>query len=70
MDYRNYIESRPEVLLGKPVFKNTRISVDLILERFAQGATVSDLLEAYPSLSTDAIKEVHNQFTEGKRKFY
>lgn len=49
--WRDHIESKPEILFGKPVFKNTRIPVDLILEKLSQGEDVVDLLDAYPTLS-------------------
>ena len=49
------IESRPDVLMGKPVIKGTRITVELILERLAAGETREDLITAYPRLSEPAI---------------
>lgn len=54
-DWRNHIESNPDKLFGKPVVANTRIPVDLILEKLAQGDTFDDLLEAYPKLKKDDI---------------
>ena len=50
-----HIETNPEILYGKPVIKNTRIAVDLILEKLAQGDTVNELLEAYPTLRVEDI---------------
>lgn len=47
------IEINPSVMLGKPVVRNTRIPVELVLRKLAEGATVADLLDAYPRL-TDA----------------
>lgn len=52
MDYRLYIESNPEVMLGKPVIKGTRITAELILQRLSEGATIPQLIEAYPSLKS------------------
>ncbi|MFZ1676091.1 MAG: DUF433 domain-containing protein, partial [Saprospiraceae bacterium] len=37
MDWRNYISSDTEILLGKPVLKGTRISVELLLELLSDG---------------------------------
>jgi uncharacterized protein (DUF433 family) len=54
-DWRNHIESKPGVLFGKPVIKNTRIPVDLLLEKLSEGETFADLLEAYPQLHKDDI---------------
>ncbi|MCC6263246.1 MAG: DUF433 domain-containing protein [Bryobacterales bacterium] len=43
------IEMNPAVLLGKPVVRETRISVELILRKLAEGASHEDLLDAYPN---------------------
>lgn len=40
----------PEVLVGKPVIKGTRLSVESILNQLAHGATLEELLEEYPGL--------------------
>jgi uncharacterized protein (DUF433 family) len=50
------IEIDPEVMLGKPVIRGTRIPVELILRKLAEGATEADLLDGYPRLSKDDIK--------------
>lgn len=55
MNWRLYIESDPEKLYGKPIIKNTRIPVDLILEKLSEGETVEELLEAYPRIDKSAI---------------
>jgi uncharacterized protein (DUF433 family) len=44
------IEINPSVMLGKPVVRNTRIPVELVLRKLSEGAAVADLLDAYPSL--------------------
>jgi uncharacterized protein (DUF433 family) len=46
------------VLLGKPIIKGTRISVELILELLASGWTERQLLESYPNLSENALRAV------------
>jgi len=55
MDWREYIERRPEVMLGKPVIKGTRLTVEIILERLGAGAPMEDLLESYPFLKPEHI---------------
>ena len=40
---------------GTPVFRGTRIPVDLIADMLAQGATVEEILEGYPTLSNEKI---------------
>jgi uncharacterized protein (DUF433 family) len=52
----NRIEISPEVMLGKPVIRGTRIPVELILRKLAEGATEADLLDGYPRLSEADIK--------------
>jgi uncharacterized protein (DUF433 family) len=46
----------PAVMMGKPVIRGTRITVELILRKLAEGATEADLLEDYPHLTTEDIR--------------
>jgi uncharacterized protein (DUF433 family) len=55
MDWHIYIEQNPKIMLGKPVIKGTRLTVELILERLGQGAPVEDLLASYPQLRPEHI---------------
>jgi len=50
------IEINPHVMLGKPVIRGTRISVELILRKLGEGATEGDLRDAYPRLDADDIR--------------
>ena len=50
------IEINPEVMLGKPVIRGTRVTVELLLRKLSEGATEHDLLDAYPHLTHDDIK--------------
>jgi uncharacterized protein (DUF433 family) len=52
----NRIDINPEVMLGKPVIRGTRITVELLLRKLSEGATEADLLDAYPHLTRDDIK--------------
>ena len=54
-DYRQYITSNPNILFGKPAIKNTRISVELILDELAGGTSIEEMLEEYPHLTREAI---------------
>ena len=56
IDYTNVIEVNPKVMLGKPVVKGTRITVELILEELSAGKTMNDLLAAYPRLTETSIR--------------
>lgn len=42
-------------MLGKPIIKGTRITVELVMRKFASGYTVADLLESYPNLTVEQI---------------
>jgi uncharacterized protein (DUF433 family) len=58
MNWRDHIHSDPDVLLGKPVVRGTRLSVDFILSLFAEGWTQEQVFESYPRLSPEALKAV------------
>jgi uncharacterized protein (DUF433 family) len=51
MSMQDRIEVNPTVMLGKPVIRGTRITVELILRKLGEGATHRELLEAYPHLT-------------------
>jgi uncharacterized protein (DUF433 family) len=57
MKYQGRIISNPNILLGKPVIRGTRISVELILRKLSEGITIDELLEAYPNLSRENIMD-------------
>ena len=54
-DYKEHIEINPKVMMGKPVIKGTRITVELILVSLAAGETIENLLKSHPRLTRDAI---------------
>lgn len=58
MDYKDYIESNADVMLGKPVVKGTRITVALVLKKLSEGASPEDLIEAFPNLTLVSISAV------------
>jgi len=43
MDYKQHIERNPEIMLGKPVIKGTRITVEHIMRKFAGGYSIQEL---------------------------
>ena len=53
----NHIAYHPNILSGKPHIAGTRLSVEFILELFASGATMDEVLKAYPQLTTEAVEE-------------
>ena len=50
------IEINPAVMLGKPVIRGTRITVELILRKLAEGASENDLLQDYAHLAVEDIR--------------
>ena len=58
MNWQQYIHSNPEILMGKPVVKGTRLSIDFILRLFANGWTLEQILENYPRLTPKIIQAV------------
>lgn len=58
MNWKAYIHSNPKIILGKPVIKGTRISVEFILGLFAEGWTEQQVLENYPTLNVESIQAV------------
>ncbi len=56
INWRDYIQTNPAIMLGKPVIKNTRIPVDLIVEKLAFGESVEEILLDYPRISRESIQ--------------
>ncbi len=50
------IEINPRIVIGKPVIRDTRIPVDLLLRKLSEGASEPDLLDAYPRLTRDDLQ--------------
>ncbi len=56
MTVHDRIEINPRIMLGKPVIRGTRIPVELIVRKMAEGADEKALLQAYPNLT---LQDVH-----------
>jgi len=52
---KDLVEANPAVMMGKPVIRGTRITVELILEKLAAGETVDQILDAHPRLTREAV---------------
>ena len=46
----------PKIMVGKPVIKGTRIPVDAIIHRIAEGSTVEEIIQDYPRITRKDIK--------------
>jgi uncharacterized protein (DUF433 family) len=49
MTAHDRIEINPKIMLGKPVIRGTRIPVELIVRKMAEGADEKAVLQAYPT---------------------
>jgi uncharacterized protein (DUF433 family) len=58
IEWGNFIHSDPNVLLGKPVVKGTRLAVEFILGLYAEGWTEDQILENYPTLTKESLLAV------------
>ena len=56
MKWQERISLDPNILVGKPVIKGTRLAVEFIVELLAQGWTEEDILRNYPGLTTEDIR--------------
>lgn len=56
MSIHDRVESKPEIMLGKPVIKGTRIPVELIVRKLGEGASAEELLDGYPNLNKQDIQ--------------
>lgn len=64
MNWQERIISDKNILLGKPVIKGTRISVEFILDRLANGWTEQTLLASYPHLTKEDLQAVFSYLNE------
>jgi uncharacterized protein (DUF433 family) len=55
MNYTNHVAINPDVMLGKPVIRGTRITVELILRKLSEGMTVDEMRLSYAQLSNEDI---------------
>ena len=55
VDWNEHIVIDPAILVGKPVIKGTRLSVEFIISLLAQGWIESEILRNYPGLSHDDV---------------
>lgn len=54
--WQDYIEERKDVMLGKPVIKGTRLTVEHILRELGTGMSPDDLFDNYPNLRPEHVQ--------------
>lgn len=52
----NRIEINPKVMIGKPIIRGTRITVEIILKKLSQNISVDEILMDYPKLTSEDIQ--------------
>ena len=57
MEKPDRIQINPNVCLGKPVIRGTRITLSVILKMLVGGKSVEDVIKAYPELEVDDVKQ-------------
>ncbi len=56
MNWQERIVIDPNILVGKPIVRGTRLAVEFIIELLAQGWPEEEILRNYPGLTTDDIR--------------
>jgi len=56
MDWRQRIVVDPQILVGKPVIKGTRISVELVIDLLARGYNAEQIVQQYDHLTAEDIQ--------------
>ncbi|MBN1900751.1 DUF433 domain-containing protein [Candidatus Sumerlaeota bacterium] len=68
MDWREHISVDPNICHGKACIKGTRIMVSVILDNLAAGLSPDQIIESYPSLSSEAIRSAIGYAAEISRE--
>jgi uncharacterized protein (DUF433 family) len=50
-----YIEINPKIMMGKPIIKGTRITVEQILEQLSVSNSIEEVFQSHPHLSKDQV---------------
>ena len=58
MDYHQYILRDPQICGGEPVIKGTRVTIRTILASLAEGATIEEILEDFPTITEQDVRAV------------
>jgi uncharacterized protein (DUF433 family) len=58
MNWKEYIISDPDILIGKPTVKGTRLAVDFILGLLSDGWLEEEILKNYPALTKESLQAI------------
>lgn len=56
MDWRQHITTDPDICHGQACIRGTRIMVSVVLDNLAEGLSEAEILESYPTLTSEAIQ--------------
>jgi uncharacterized protein (DUF433 family) len=56
MNFHEFIEINPKILVGKPVIKGTRLAVEFILDLLANGASEAEIISSYAGLTAEQFR--------------
>lgn len=56
MTTHQIIEINPKIMMGKPIIKDTRITVEQILESLSESNSIDEVLQAHPHLTKDQVR--------------
>jgi len=56
VDYSDRITVNPEIMIGKPTIKGTRITVEILLRKLSQEISPENILEEYPRLEKEDLQ--------------
>lgn len=56
VNYQKFIERRRQVCGGEPVIKGTRVTVRTILASLAEGASIDEIVNDFPTVSREAVR--------------
>jgi uncharacterized protein (DUF433 family) len=54
--YKERVVIDPLIMVGKPIIKGTRITIDAIIRRLAEGMSIKEILEDYPNLTREDVQ--------------
>ena len=58
MDWRTYLDVRPDKFNGRPFVRGTDLPAEFLLGLLVDGSTIEELLDTYPNLSREALRAV------------
>ncbi|WP_310449992.1 DUF433 domain-containing protein [Sulfuritalea sp.] len=64
MNWKDHVVVDPKVLVGKPIIRGTRISVELLMDRLSDGWSMEQILESYPRVTRDDVLAAISFVTE------